>query len=156
MVNLLQQDRPENYPILQIRPPRIIIIDNDKVLCDRLSEAFDELGFQHRIYHRVSNITPLAEDFTPDLVLMEYLLPCLNGGELCSQLRMQQHTCQIPVIIYSSFPKAFLAMNACSCDAFLQKPFSVNALLRTMNCFLKCCSHLRSNNAILPSFSDLN
>lgn len=156
MVNLHKQDRPENYPILPIRSPRIIVVDNDHVLCDGLSDAFIELGFQHRIYPQVDNMMPIVEDFTPDLVLMEYLLPTLNGGELCNQLRMNQHTCQIPVIMYSSFPKALLSLASCSCDAFLQKPFSINSLLRTMNCFLKCCSHLRSSNALLSSVSDFN
>lgn len=156
MVNLLQQNRQGKYPVLQIRPPRIIVVDNDVVLCDRLSAAFEKLGFQHRIYHQVENIMPIAEDFTPDLVLTEYLLPCSNGGQLCSQLRMHQHTCQIPVILYSSFPKAYLSLNACKCDAFLQKPFSMNALLKTMKCFLSKCCPIAHNYTLNSFVSDLN
>lgn len=156
MVNLLQHNRPEDYPILQIRPPRIIVVDNDMVLCDRLSAAFEKLGFQHRIYHQVENIMPIAEDFTPDLVLTEYLLPCSNGGELCGQLRMHQHTCQIPVIVYSSFPKAYLSLGACNCDAFLQKPFSMNALLKTMKCFLNHCCPKEYSHALSAAVSELN
>lgn len=156
MVNLQQHNRPENYPILQIRPARIIVVDNDKMLCSRLSGAFQKLGFQHRIYHQVADIVPLAEDFRPDLVLTEYLLPCSNGGELCAQLRSCQRTCRIPVVIYSSLPKTFLSLGASNCNAFLQKPFSIPALLKVMSCFLSNCCDVQCSQSVISSISNLN
>lgn len=151
MVNLQQQFRPESSPILQSRSPRIIIVDNDKILCEKISRVFWKSGFNHKIYHQVDDIMPIAENFNPDLVLTEYLLPWLTGGELCTRLRMQRHTCEIPVIMYSSFPKVLIPSNAC--DAFLQKPFTINTLLRTVNCFLKDCSQLRQHARVSPRFN---
>ncbi|MBB2150355.1 response regulator [Pedobacter gandavensis] len=152
MVNLQYQDSPERYPVLQIRSPRIVIVDNDKIHAKQLSNVFDKLGFNHRVYHQLGNIIPLVDEFAPDLVLMEYLLPWLKGGELCSQLRSKPHTCHLPVIMYSSFSKAHLFSYKCGGDAFLQKPFSIKILLSTMNSFLKERKLLRKSHPISPSF----
>ncbi|WP_316752529.1 response regulator [Pedobacter gandavensis] len=156
MVNLQHQDRPESYPILQIRPPRIIIVDNDDVFCKEISRTFGKLGFNYRIYQHIDDIMPMANEFDPDLVMMEYLLPSLAGGELCTQLRKKRYTAEIPVILYSSFPGKLLPLGAYGCDAYLQKPFAMHSLLRLVNGLLKNYSLLRQHSPTLPSGSNLN
>lgn len=72
---------------LVVKPFKILVIESDLRLCKMLSLCFNESGFDYRIYSGTNNIVPLVLDFQPDLVLLAYLSPLLNGGELLFRSR---------------------------------------------------------------------
>lgn len=116
------------YPV-----PRILIVENDLALAKMLSELFSFYGYAYKIYHDAEEILPLVKSFNPDLVLLDYLLSLVNGGELCSQIKKNKETRHLPVIIYSAFPKVMMSLGDYGCDEFIAKPFDLDYLMKKID-----------------------
>jgi DNA-binding response OmpR family regulator len=95
---------------LFVKPFKILVVESDRRLYKKLSLCFNKSGFDYRIYSGIDNIVPLVLDFQPDLVLLEYLSPIVNGGELCIQIKENKLIQHIPVVIYSTFPHQILSL----------------------------------------------
>jgi len=108
---------------------RILVIENDVELRHILSLIFDDEGYDYQMYNDTFDIVPLAKHYQPDLVLLDFRLSLVNGGELCLQLKNEPQTGAIPVIIYSAAPRAFLSVRDYKHDFFLPKPFDLEELL---------------------------
>ena len=121
---------------LLVKPFKILVVESDRRLYKKLSLCFNESGFDYRIYSGIENIVPLILDFQPDLVLLEYLSPIMNGGELCIQIKENRLTQHIPVVIYSTFPHKMLSLGAYGHDCFIAKPFELTDLMRRIDVFL--------------------
>lgn len=120
---------------LCFKPFKILLIESDRRLYKKLSSCFNESGFDYRIYSGVNNIVPLVLDFRPDLVLLEYLSPIVNGGELCIQIKKNKLTMHIPVVIYSAFPNEILSLGAYGHDGFIAKPFELTDFMKKIDVF---------------------
>ncbi|ATP55486.1 hypothetical protein CPT03_02925 [Pedobacter ginsengisoli] len=114
-------------------PKKILIIENDDGLIELLEELFNYEGYKVRCYKEASNIFSLMEDFVPDIVLLDYLLPGINGGELCAQLKKEPSTAHIPVVIFSAYSQVLLSLGSYGCNAFIAKPFELASLLNQIN-----------------------
>jgi CheY-like chemotaxis protein len=119
----------ELSPIIERKSKSILIIENDEGLVELLEELFNYEGYKVRCYKEADDISSLMEDFTPDIVLIDYLLPGINGGELCAQLKREPSTKHIPVIIFSAYSQVLLSLGSYGCNAFISKPFELSSLL---------------------------
>jgi len=108
---------------------KILVVENDPDLLYILEEVFKEEGYECMMCKEVLDILPLARECQPDLILLDYILPNINGGELCNQLKREADTQAIPVIIYSAAPLAFLSLDNYGCDFFIPKPFDLDYLI---------------------------
>ncbi|WP_276090349.1 response regulator [Pedobacter sp. JY14-1] len=111
-------------------PKRILIIENDQSLLQLLEEIFEGNGYQTYAYQHVDDIFAVFDKHKPDVVLLDYLLPGINGGELCAQLKREPTTANVPVVICSAYPQVLLSLGSYGCNAFVAKPFEINYLLR--------------------------
>lgn len=111
---------------------KILIIENDEGLLDLLTELFNYKGFEVRTYQGADDINDLLKGFLPDIFLIDYLLPGINGGELCAQLKKNPSTQHIPVIIFSAYSQVMLSLGSYGCNAFISKPFELEGLLSTI------------------------
>lgn len=115
---------------------RILLIEDDEALIEVLGIIFTNAGFTYKAYTCVENILPLIEDFRPDLVLLDYSLPVLNGEILCNQIKRCKQTTNLPVIIFSGHNDMFLSVGKYGCDAFVGKPFKPDYLVRKIEHYL--------------------
>lgn len=120
--NSIRQKRKQNVN-------KILVIENDPDHVFILEQLFAEQGYEYKIYDQVPDIHAIVKEFEPDLVLLDYILPRINGGELCSQLKRENDTKEIPVVIYSAAPKAFLSLGDYGCDLFIPKPFDFDEFI---------------------------
>jgi two-component system response regulator VicR len=111
---------------------RVLVIEDDSSLCELLAELFIDEGYQFKIRQDADQIFFVVDQFKPDVILLDYMLPSTNGGEVCSQLKGDEKTKKIPVIIYSAVSKQLLPLDEYKCDSFLAKPFDINDLVRTI------------------------
>ena len=113
----------------ELKPKRILIIDNDESVLEVLQEIFKNDGYETDCYGQVEDIFKLVDDFKPDLVLLDYILPGINGGELCAQLKKDPVTMHIPVVICSAYPQVMLSLGSYGCNAFISKPFELQDII---------------------------
>lgn len=107
----------------------ILLVEDDESLTEILTELFSDEGYRVKCVRETEDILSLIDQFRPDLVLLDYVLPRVNGGELCSQIKRHRDFCSIPVIIYSAFSRVLLSLGDYGCDVFMEKPFDLDELL---------------------------
>lgn len=118
-------------------PGKILIIDNDADVLQATQEVlqfqgYDALGFTH-----TGSVVTLAENFSPDVMLIDYVLDGPTGAELSSQLKQHPQFSHVPVIIMSANRKALQNGVGTHCDAFIEKPFDIWQLNTTIQQLIK-------------------
>lgn len=121
---------------------KVLIIDDDEALLEILSECFIDENFEVQVLPAVDNIIQNVKEFNPDVIVIDYLLPGVNGAELCHEIKMTFST--LPVIIISAYPKQRLSLARFNCDRFIAKPFNVFELVEEVK-------SLRDNSRLIDS-----
>jgi CheY-like chemotaxis protein len=70
----------------------------------------------------------LVRERRPDLVLLDLMMPVLNGPEMMRQMRADPALADIPVVIMTALPEAVPTGEAMDHEAVLQKPFTPERL----------------------------
>ncbi len=118
-------------------PARILIIEDEPVLLRVLKDTFVSHGFN--VTTAVEGATGLktALEQNPDLILLDIMLPKVNGYEICRSLREQGLT--MPVLMLTAKGQEediVLGLNL-GADDYIVKPFRARELLARVNAFLR-------------------
>ncbi len=108
---------------------RVLIVDNDPAILDVMEEVLGYEGFKVKTYSDTDNIFSCIDSFNPDIVLIDYILNGINGGELCAQIKKSPETSHLPVVIMSAYSKVLLSLGNYGCDDFIAKPFELDNLI---------------------------
>jgi PAS domain S-box-containing protein len=107
-----------------IRPPSILVVDDlpgsRELLCDML----DGHGYELLSAAGGAEALAIARARCPDLILLDVMMPDIDGFQVCRELRADPHTAHVPVIIVTALDdrKSRLAGLAAGCDDFITKP----------------------------------
>ena len=105
---------------------RILVIDNDQDILEAVEAALKIENYSVETSPIVEDIFDMIRDKNPDLILIDYLLFGINGGELCHMIKSEPTTSHLPVIIFSGYPKVIQSLGTYECDAFISKPFDLD------------------------------
>jgi two-component system response regulator VicR len=108
---------------------RVLILENDADLLYIMQEALYYEGFHVTCITEVSDIFHLVDTYKPDLLMIDYLLPGTDGGELCKRLKKNSATRHLPVIINSVYPRRQMSLGINDCDDFIAKPFDLDDMV---------------------------
>lgn len=125
---------------------RILIIDDDNDLLDVLNDWFSGEGYKTRSLSEINSVFDIIEEFRPHLILIDYLLTGINGGEICSQIKSSIKFGHIPVAIISAYPKVFLSLGDYKCDLFINKPFDLCFLTEKVHALLDLNQFIDDNH----------
>lgn len=109
---------------------KILVVEDDLDLSDLIGSLFSDVGYEVIRVAEVDDIFALVEEVKPHVILLDYLLPKRNGGELCKQIKEDERFQSIPVIISSGLSREKIAVEEYGCDSFLSKPFDLDELIR--------------------------
>ena len=115
---------------------KIFVIEDDESVRQLVAQAFTRQGGLVEV--NAGQVNPLRRffEFQPDLVLLDIMLPAMDGWEIARQMRQLAGT-PIIVITALSDEKAALQAYEVGADAFVIKPFSVKALLAQAKAILQ-------------------
>lgn len=91
---------------------KILLIDDDEALTTVFTAALTKEGFQVLAVHTGQEGIDKAKIETPNLILLDQVLPDLSGNEILKQLKAGDKTKNIPVIILSNFSQEELVKEA--------------------------------------------
>jgi two-component system response regulator VicR len=111
---------------------KILIVDDDLVLLETLQEILMMHGYICHGCYETTHILDEVQRFDPDLVILDYMLPEWNGGELCGAIRGVDSFGEKPIIIISAYANILFSVAEYGCDAILEKPFTTDQLLDTI------------------------
>lgn len=111
--------------------PTVLVIEDDPLAARLLERQLEPEGYDVAIAHHGLEGLKLARTTPPSLVLLDLMLPGLDGFEVLSRLRSEPGTAGIPVIIVTAKSQATDRQTATrvGANAFLSKPFQRSELL---------------------------
>lgn len=116
---------------------RILIVEDDYDILCILTDLLNEEGYEVVGLNSTSSIIESVSQHKPDLVMLDFLLPGINGGELCHEIKSNEATHSLPVIMLSGYPRLIESLGNYGSDGFIAKPFNVDAVIHMVeNCLL--------------------
>ncbi|MCA1962229.1 MAG: response regulator transcription factor [Desulfomonile sp.] len=118
---------------------KILAVDDDEDIRELVKYNLAKDGFRVRCVASGEQALTEALDFTPDLVLLDLMLPGLDGLDVCRQLKSNPKTNHIPIIMLTAKGEdsdvvAGLELGA---DDYITKPFSPRVLLARTKAVLR-------------------
>jgi len=123
------------------RVPRILSIEDDVDLQQVVAYVLKKQGWDAVFAYDGKDGLEKALAIKPDLILLDMMLPGLNGIEVIKALKENEGTREIPVILMTAYPSdaQFLedAVRAMGAVEYLAKPVHIDELVKTVERLLK-------------------
>jgi len=125
---------------MSVRPPtRILVAEDDPDIGQLLEHYLRKAGFLATIVTSGRDVMPQIKHETPDLVVLDLMLPGLDGLQVCRAIRADANTAAIPIIMLTAKAEESdrivgLELGA---DDYITKPFSPNEVVARVRALLR-------------------
>jgi len=119
--------------------PRILIVEDERGLTQTLSWYFNREGFETVVAGDGAEGLRKAQTLLPDVVLLDVMLPGMNGLEICRELRSGERTRDLPIIMLTARAEENDQIEgyAKGADLYVTKPFNNKILLQQVKALLR-------------------
>jgi CheY-like chemotaxis protein len=121
---------------------KILIVDDELGILEVLEFMLSDAGFAVTTALNGQEAVARLEENTPDLVILDYMMPVLDGHGVIKIMRADPRYRDIPVILTSALQEATIRSRSDGYQAFLRKPYKTEPLMQEVLRWLK-----RSNEA---------
>ncbi|MEG4105494.1 response regulator [Microcoleus sp. S13_C5] len=117
----------------------ILIVDDIPANLDVISDALSDMGFDVAIATSGERALQQIERKLPDLILLDIMMPGINGFETCRRLKANPRTCDIPVIFMTALADTDSKVHALELGAvdYVTKPFQEQEVLARVKTHLQ-------------------
>ena len=131
LISFMKQN---NIPIenLDTGKRRVLIVDDDPAIVDMLTDLLGRDGrFEVKSASNGFDAGALTKEYKPDVLLLDYLLPDVNGNVVCQRVRSDPELAHTKIIIVSGAvaPAELEKLRAAGADDFIKKPFDIEKLI---------------------------
>ncbi|MDN3549465.1 MAG: response regulator [Mucilaginibacter sp.] len=112
---------------------RILVLDDNQDILDIVHETLTYEQFEVKSTSNSLDVLPLMDQFTPDLVILDYRVAGTTGGEICKSIKLHPKFCNTPVIIFSAYLNNDDHLLNYGCDGIINKPFDLSELVEKVN-----------------------
>jgi DNA-binding response OmpR family regulator len=130
----------------------VLIVEDDKTMLRGLKDNFKFAGFTVITSEDGDDGLEKALDFKPDLIILDLMLPGMNGYEICRSLREQE--LDMPIIMLTAKSQEsdiVLGLNLGAND-YVTKPFSIRELIARANACLRSQRKQETNRCCFGEF----
>jgi two-component system phosphate regulon response regulator PhoB len=119
--------------------PRLLIVEDERSLIKPLEYNFQREGYDTIVAHDGEEGLRKAQMLLPDLIILDIMLPGMNGIDVCKELRAGERTREIPVIMLTARAEETDQVVGFSvgADDYVTKPFSTKVLLQRIKALLR-------------------
>ena len=126
---------------------KILIVDDDPNICELLRMYLNKDGFDTSIATDGEEAIDLVLRYKPDLILLDIMMPRLDGWQVCREVRK---TSEVPIIMLTAKGEVFdkilgLELGA---DDYISKPFDTKEVLARIKAVLRRSNEKSKRNAI--------
>lgn len=111
---------------------RILVVDDDPEIVELFVDVLDRDGrFDVKTANSGYDAGMLTQEFNPDLVILDYMLPDINGNVVCKTIRANPNFEHIKIIIVSGVvnQEEINELLKAGADEFVKKPFNIEKLI---------------------------
>ncbi|MGH2447131.1 MAG: response regulator [Chloroflexota bacterium] len=110
-------------------PKRVLVVEDERDVAELVSTVLSMEGFEAYISSGPQALAD-ALSFQPDVVLLDLMMPEVDGFEVARRLRAHQVTEGLPIVVMTAMHDAALRAKQIGTELFLPKPFDINELVR--------------------------
>jgi len=127
---------------------RIIIIEDDPDICEILKFNLEQSGYDATAFHDGQKGYEAILQSPPDLILLDLMLPGLNGLEIARKLRFEERTQSIPIIMITARSEEYDVLHGLEqgADDYITKPFRPREVMARVKALLR--RHKRDEDQI--------
>ena len=114
---------------------KVLLVDDEPDLVATVNQALQEDGrFEVRIASNGFDAGMMVKEYRPDLIILDVMLPDINGREVCHRVRADQNMEDVRIICISGMVEddKVQELKLAGADDFLPKPFDVDVLIEKM------------------------
>lgn len=110
---------------------RILLVDDEPDLVQMVSVRLSASGYEVIPAYDGRQALDQVKQVKPDLIILDLMLPKLDGYKVCRLLKFDERTKGIPILIFTARAQVedVTLATECGADAYLTKPFEAKALL---------------------------
>ena len=131
---------------------RILVLDDETQITRVLRAALTAQGYDVRIANDPEEALLLFEDWAPDLLITDLMMPGLTGVEICREIR-KKHTTPILVLSVRDQERAKVEALDAGADDYVTKPFGIQELLARVRAHLRRAPERSSAMVALGDFT---
>jgi two-component system phosphate regulon response regulator PhoB len=119
--------------------PYVLVVEDEDALATLLQYNLEKEGYQVAAAADGEEALIMAEEETPDLVLVDWMLPKVSGIEVCRRLRSRQETANVPIIMLTARGEETDRVRGLDtgADDYIVKPFSMTELFARIRAVLR-------------------
>lgn len=132
--SLIQFMKEHDIPLdrLEMGRKRVLVVDDDPAIVEMLVDLLGRDGrFEVQTADNGFTAGIKTKDFRPDVIVLDYMLPDINGDAVCRSVRSDPSMQSMKIIMVSGVvnPGDVAKLMEGGADEFLQKPFSIEELI---------------------------
>ncbi len=111
---------------------KVLIVDDDRELVELITDVLERDGrFEVRSVNNGFDAGMMVKDYHPDLIILDVMLPDINGKEVCQRVRSERALDDIRIICISGMVEddKIAELKNAGANDFLHKPFEVEKLV---------------------------
>jgi excisionase family DNA binding protein len=114
---------------------KVLVVDDDEELVELITDVLESDGrFEVRIANNGFDAGMMVKEYRPDLIVLDVMLPDINGKEVCQRVRSDESLDGVRIICISGMVEddKIDELKQAGADDFLHKPFEVEQLINRM------------------------
>jgi excisionase family DNA binding protein len=114
---------------------KVLIVDDDQELVELIVDVLEKDGrFEVRTVNNGFDAGMMVKEYRPDLIVLDVMLPDINGKEVCQRVRSDKTMDEVRIICISGMVEEdkIEDLRASGANDFLHKPFEVETLVERM------------------------
>ena len=119
---------------------RVLVVDDDEAIVEMFTDLLERDGrFEVRTASTGYEAGIVTEQFRPDVMLLDFKLPDINGNAVCRTIRANPNYEHIKIIVISGVadPDEVAELQSAGADDFIRKPFDINAVISRISDMVK-------------------
>ena len=124
--------------------PKLLVVEDEKDINDMIVHNLEAAGYEVESVYDGDAALKMLEKYTFNLIILDILLPGIDGWELCQNIRSSRDNGNIPIIFVTALSSENDKVKGfdLGCDDYLAKPFSPRELVSRVRAILKRAEQL--------------
>ena len=131
--------------------PKILVVEDDKSISDLISLHLKKNNFEYLVVHNGEDALSHLDNFMPDFVILDWMIPGLSGLEVRRRIRNKQEYKNVPILMLTaknSEQDKIISFES-GLDDYITKPFLPSELIARVKAILKRTNQLNQDHESL-------
>ncbi len=139
------------------KPTKILVVDDEQDILELIRHALNKEGFEVFVCANGQQAVEKTKKINPDLILMDVMMPIMDGMEACRQIKDVPETSNIPIIFLTARSEEFaeLAGFEAGADDYISKPIRARVLISRIKAILRRQSPSNVEDVLKMELGDL-